>query len=199
MSLAQLQLQLVLFSFLFFHHGNTTCTSPRKLKFCMHTQFNSTSPEMEKKRTSQSPRIAVASYFATFGHILAISSWILMGKKTKLVYSISIIQLAIQLAISQSPRIAVASYFATFAHISAISSQILMGQKGKFVYSKNTIQSAIQVATSQSPIISVASYFATFGYISAIQLTTSLSQLNKNLTKVDPNSAPACLQIYFRA
>ena len=39
----------------FFHHGNTTCTSPRKLKFCMHNQFNPTSPEMEKKGSASLP------------------------------------------------------------------------------------------------------------------------------------------------
>ena len=40
--------------------------SPRKLNFSMRPQFNPTSPKMEKKITSQSPRIAVASYFVSF-------------------------------------------------------------------------------------------------------------------------------------
>ena len=41
--------------------------------------------------TSYSPVIAVVSFFAAFGNISAISSLILMGKKSKLVYSISTI------------------------------------------------------------------------------------------------------------
>ena len=41
--------------------------SPRKLNFSMRPQFNPTSPKMERKKiTSQSPRIAVASYFVSF-------------------------------------------------------------------------------------------------------------------------------------
>ena len=37
------------FILLFFHHGNTPCTSSRKLIFCMQPQFDTTSPKNRTK------------------------------------------------------------------------------------------------------------------------------------------------------
>ena len=110
-----LKLVIIFFIFfIFFHHRNTTCTSPRKLKFCKETQFNPTSPEMEKNMDQLVSQNCRGQLFCYFWPYLSHFKSDFDGKKEKIFLLRYYNLTTIQLATSQSPRIAMASYFCYF-------------------------------------------------------------------------------------